>query len=352
MSWQTGGVSSRGWWDADPRRARTPAGRHRTSRGQPLDILAEETIQYRDVQGRLQRMRARVTPEDPSDDPFYLTRLVIDVDTLEEYVQKRVHGAGRRPATTSSVSAPLDGIDALDNEIQIGLHLVDTFGDETYPRELSRVFGYYRDDAEREPFVLIVERGRPVDNFAGRLLLDQVERFPASLLRALEWLDVARVVHRCLTATTVRFDDRHVQITDFRHAVLAGERCGPAPVPQWAAPEALDGLSPASPKEDVYSVGVLFQRVMAAGAGAARGGVGSRRGNEGPRLLEHMSQYYPDDRPTATEALNVFGARRDGPSPTPRRSTTLTAPRFVEGQRRFELIRRRRSTGGEAHGGR
>ncbi len=300
-------------------------------------------------------MRARVSPpEDPPTDPFYVTRLVVDVDTLEEYVQKKVHGAGRRPTTASSVSAPLDGIDALDNEIQIGLHLVDTFGDRTYPRELSRVFGYYHDDAEREPFVLLVERGRPVEKFAGRLLLDQAEQFPTSLLRALEWLDTARVVHRCLTTTTVRFDDRHVQITDFRHAVLAGERCGPAPDPHWAAPEARDGLSPASPKEDVYSVGLLFQHVMEARAGAARGGISPRRGAEGGEggLIDRMSQPYPGDRPSAAEALNVLGARRDGPLPSPRQPPTLTAPRFVEGQRRFELVRRRRSTAGEDRGGR
>jgi hypothetical protein len=97
---------------------------------------------------------------------------------------------------------------------------------------------------------------------------------------------------------------------------------------------------------------MLFEHVMTGGTGTTRGSVGLQQQYGDRGLLTRMLQYYPDERPTAEEALSIIGADRDGPPPSPSRSSTLTAPRFVEGQRLFELIRRRRSFVGEDHGGR
>ncbi|MCK9932865.1 protein kinase [Frankia sp. Mgl5] len=334
------------WWDASPRPGRGDTDLHRTSRGEPIDTLREETIAYRDVYGRRRTMRARVTEDDPAADPFYRTRLVVDADRLVEYVQKRVHAAGRRqPANSAATSRAPDGIDAVDNEIQMGLHLVDAFGEENYPRELSHLVGYYPDDADREPFVLLAERGRPVERFAGRLLLDQVEQFPTSLLRALDLLESAGVVHRWLTTRTVQFDDRHVQITDFRHAVLVGERCGPAPDPRWAAPEAVYGDGPATTKEDVYSVGRVLNEVISDRSGRAstrRGGAERLLGSDGP--LGRMVDHDPDLRPPAAEVLAALGRDVDRAAGT-RRARSGGDARFVEGLRSFDAIVRRRGTG-------
>ncbi|MCK9903635.1 hypothetical protein CC117_28965 [Parafrankia colletiae] len=340
MTWPTGSAGGGDWWDSSPRSSRDATLTHRTSRGEPIDALREESIVFRDARGVRRTMQARVT--DDQVDPRYSRRLVVDLDTLTEYVQKRAHAAGRRtPTDAASVSWPSDGIDEIDNEIQIGLHLIDVFGEQDYPRELSRLFGYYPDDADPEPFVLLVERGRPVEQFAGRLLLDQNEQFPASLLRALDLLESAAVVHRWLSTGTVLFDDRHVQITDFRYAVFSDEPCGPAPDPH-PAPEARGGTIVATPKADTYSAGHVLLRVT---DGPGRGAAALRRDERrhpGGGVVTAMTEEDPARRPPAAALLERL---RQDRSPAVYRawgSRSERDSRFLAGLSAFDTIARRR----------
>ncbi|WP_035741855.1 protein kinase family protein [Parafrankia elaeagni] len=346
MTWSTGSAGGGDWWVNSPRSSRDATLTHHTSRGEPVDALREESIVYRDVRGVRRTMQARVT--DDQVDPRYSRRLVVDMDTLTEYVQKRAHAAGRRtPTDAASVSRPSDGIDEIDNEIQTGLHLIDVFGEQEYPRELSRLFGYYPDDADPEPFVLLVERGRPVEQFAGRLLLDQTEQFPASLLRALDLLESAAVVHRWLSSSTVLFDDRHVQITDFRYAVFSGERCGPAPDP-YPAPETRGGTGVATPKADMYSAGQVLLRVT----DGPRRGAATRRGDEARRgdarrphgrgVVTAMTEEDPALRPPAAELLERLRQDRSPVVSGAWGPRSERDSRFLAGLSAFDTIARRR----------
>jgi hypothetical protein len=122
---------------------RPPAGTARPAASR-FDALAEETIYYKDIHGRIQRMNARVTEYDPTtrSPTVLLTRRIIDTDTLEEYVQKRVHRAGRNPTATSTASTSGDGRRCAGQRNPDRVALVYTFTEQAYPRELSRLFGF------------------------------------------------------------------------------------------------------------------------------------------------------------------------------------------------------------------
>ncbi len=330
------------WWPAEPtgRRSSRRTGAGRTD---PFDGMDSVHLVYRDIHGAQRVMRALVGEDGPPTDPVYLARRVVDTQTGAEYVQKRLPAeSSRRGRPPTSTSSDTDSYDLLDNEIQIGLHLVQSFSADSYPRELSRLVGSYLGDTEEEPFILLTERGYPAEKVANRLLLDQVDAFPASLLRALECLAAAGVVHRCLTPQTVRWDDRHVQVTDFRHAALAEEPTGPAPEFRWAAPEARDGLEPARPPEDLYSAGLILVHVLT-GRLPGTSGAPDPRGVGGD-VAGVLADFFDaaDLRSTPRDVLARMGVPPSTSAGGAEMPPQLADPKFLEGRVRFDRIRRQR----------
>lgn len=154
--------------------------------------------------------------------------------------------------------------DLLDNEILIGLHLVRCYGNGPgYPAELSRLIGYYTDDAA-QPFLLLAPyQGKLADQLVQSLMLEDEKKFQASLVRAIRLLEIAGVVDGRISPATVRWDstEEAVLLTDFSEASMAGDpRHGGGEAP-WAAAEQQSGAGLADPRDDVWSAAQVIYYV-------------------------------------------------------------------------------------------
>jgi hypothetical protein len=284
-----------------------------------------------------QRRPGMATPQSRS--APYRRRRVLNPDSNQEFVQK----------VLPREQASADNCDLLDNEIQIGLHLLRMIGEARYPRELSRLVGYNA-DAE-EPFILLAERGDPAGRFSRKMPAAKYERFQVSLFRALSILEAARVVHRNLTPGTVCWNDPHVQITDFQHARLTGEPAAPAPSPPWAAPEARRGGVPADPAADLWSAGLVIFHVVAGARPAGMTGPPDLRAASGglDRTLDGVFGPRPADRPLIGLIMQDLRAEQEFIPVKAFPEPAVTDSQFIEGRRRFDELSRRKdqvSSGG------
>ena len=137
--------------------------------------------------------------------PEFLAARPIRLADGTELRQLRVAGTARRA-----------GYERLDNEILAGLRLREVTGPAGYPPEVSRLYGYEADSAD--PYALLEPyRGEPLTVAGQHLLGSEQHQFQVSLLTGLCWLAAAGIAHRGIAPTTVRWDGRHAQITDFSH---------------------------------------------------------------------------------------------------------------------------------------
>ncbi len=301
------------------------------------DSLTE--LSYVTTYGEREQLRIRAGEwEEPGQRPSsrsvpYRRRRVSNPDSNQEFVQKML--------PRDQVTA--DSCDLIDNEIQIGLHLLRTIGETRYPVELSRLVGYDADT--EEPFILLAERGEPAGLFSRKISATKYEQFQVSLFRALSILEAAKVVHRNITPGTVRWNDPRVQITDFQHARLSGEPAGPAPSPRWAAPEARHGGLPADPAADLWSAGLVIVQVVGGPLPPGMTGPPDLHAVGGglDRTLEGIFAPTPAGRPLIELFMRDLGALRDfvpvGAYPGP----VAMDPRFLEGRRRFAELSRSKS---------
>ena len=143
--------------------------------------------------------------------------------------------------------------EALEREIGAAVAISRRVGDGPLAACFLPFAGYDLDAPE--PFVLYEPpRGEPVERLAGRLNPDEVERLLVGLVVAVRVLEAAGVVHRDISPGTVRWDGRQVQLDRPARADMAGRRrvsTGSAP---YAAPEQLDGVGRADPRDDLWSV--------------------------------------------------------------------------------------------------
>jgi hypothetical protein len=226
--------------------------------------------------------------------------------------------------------------DLLDNEILIGLRLAHFYGDgPDYPIELSRLIGYYTDDAA-QPFLLLVPyRGKAAEQLVQSLMLEDEKKFQMSLVRAIRLLEIAGVVHGRISPRTVRWDsaEEAVLLTDFSEASMTGaarHRGGEAP---FASAEQQSGAGAADPRDDVWSVAQVIYNVtvprLSRGPGAPH--------QLHPRLVNLQAVLHQALIPSIAarehgkELLEKLGG--SDPYPLPQAATDRG---FLEGQRKFD----------------
>ncbi|WP_322761645.1 protein kinase domain-containing protein [Frankia sp. Cr2] len=340
---ESAGADGRGTNGSSPGGSGATGGPYKESPQGRADALTE--LSYVTTYGEREELRIRLgeweepsqrrpgAVRPPSRSAPYRRRRLTNPDSNLDFVQKIL--------PRDQVTA--DNCDLIDNEIQIGLHLLRTIGEARYPAELSRLVGYDA-DAE-EPFILLHERGEPAGRFSRKMSAMKYESFQASLFRALSILEAAKVVHRNLTPGTVRWNDPRVQITDFQHARLTGEPAGPAPSPRWAAPEARHGGVPADPAADLWSAGLVIVQVVGGPLPPGMTGPSDLRAVGGglDRTLQGIFEPTPAGRPLIELFMRDLRAEQDF-VPVDAYPEPVTAdPRFLEGRRRFAELSRSKS---------
>ncbi len=315
-------------WNARSQRARTAA-----ASSTPSGRSLSGPLTFTRPDGATDTLSVAFGVDEIVDAPYRLRR-VTDTVTGDEYLQKWI------PELSLNSSVDVSSYDILDNEIQIGLHLIRSLRGHDYPRELSRLVGYEADGDE--PFVLLAERGQPAERIRPGLRLDNQERFQISLMRALNLLWAIGVVHRAITPNTVRWDDPYVQITDFRHAALVGEPRGQAPNSMWAAPESRRGGGLVDHREDIWSAGLVVYQVVAGprspghaeppDLAKAPGGI--------DETLRGIFDEAVGQRPGPQEILRRLNAVREVVPPDLVSASQLGDPAFTEGEERFDSLAR------------
>lgn len=292
---------------------------------------------YLDVTGQSVPCSFRAEPEEPAPpgSPFVERMLTSTNGPLPGTTPGTTEVRERRLVTPVEANDWRE-LDLLDNEILIGRHLVDFYGNGAgYPAELSQLVGYYGDDAG-QPFILLAPyRGQPADHVVRGLMLEQEKGFQTSLVRGIRLLELAGVVHGRISPTTVRWDEVEelAQLTGFGEAVMIGAPRREGGDEPWAAAEQRSGTGPADPRDDVWSAAqviyyvVTGRRVRASdmqpdpsARAAALQAVFGRALD--PKLAA---------RPTARELLVKLG----GSDPRPPQRTARDRS-FEEGMRKFE----------------
>ena len=232
-------------------------------------------------------------------------------------------------------AARQEGYERLDNEILAGLRLARAAAPTAYPPEVSRLYGY--DPVSAEPFALLEPyRGEALAEVGQQLLPDDHHQFQISLLRGLCWLAAAGIAHRGIGPSTVRWDGRQVQITDFSQATVIGAPRTVIGAPPWAAPEQRDDHvgGEVSGKDDIWAAGRLIFYVRTGEQLTAKGQL-----TDWPALVSLLDGVFgpPEDRPTAAEMLV---GRLGEASPVPR--GVDPDRKLEEGRRRFYAVRARK----------
>jgi hypothetical protein len=222
----------------------------------------------------------------------------------------------QRRVLCDGTHTPWDAIDALDNEIRIGVHLAARFEHigAAYPSQLSLLVGWAAEGLE--PFALFQPyRAEPCQRLAGRVLSRQEAEFEAGLFSALRMLEVAAVAHLGISPQTVRWDGdgRRVQLVDFSRAAVAGEQATPSRPTPWRSPHPAD---PVDCRDDIYSAGtVIHQMVTGRQAGVAPPADSENEDGDSAlgAVLEGVFESSPGARPTPSELLR----RLQMPDPWP-----------------------------------
>ncbi|WP_345688003.1 hypothetical protein [Streptomyces coeruleoprunus] len=282
-----------------------------------MNPYAEEELSFLTHKGERLRFGARFGPdrEVPGRPARLARRVTLGVDwTVLQY---------RIPA---SATGDPDTHGALEREAAAAVALERRYGPERYGEVFTRVVGY--DLEAPEPFVLYrVADGEPVGAHAGTLGVEEQHQVVAQLVLAVRLLEAAGLVHRAIGPDTVRWDGRHVRLSEPYAATRAGERRVPFGAAPWASPEQRDGIGAADPRDDLWSVAQLGYFLL---AGRPDRGAGPPADLADFRLLaalDHGGAFAPlaSGRRAPTElmrllnvpdplALTVGGGDDDGPA--------------------------------------
>jgi hypothetical protein len=214
-----------------------------------------------------------------------------------------LNGSQYRQLRLAAVPDRSAGYERLDNEILAGRRLNAVAGDFDYPPVVSRLHG---DEAESaEPFALLESyAGEPLHAVVGNLMDDEQRDFELSLLTGLCWLDAARIAHRNLTPSTVRWDGagRRAQITDFSLCTVFGVPREAAGSADWVGPEQRPGGKVAglvSDRDDMHPAARLIYYARSEGAKL------TRRDQLAEVGLGYLDQQFgpPESRLTARQLL-------------------------------------------------
>lgn len=292
---------------------------------------------YLDVTGKEFPCSFTAEPEEPMPpgSPFVERRLTSLIGPLPG-TSPPVSEVRERRLVTPVEANDWHELDLIDNEILIGRHLIDVYGNGPgYPAELSRLVGYYGDDAA-QPFILFAPYpAQPADRLARGLMLEQEKDFQTSLMRAVRLLELAGVVHGRISPTTIRWDEVEAtaQLTDFSEAVMAGDPRREGGAAPWTAAEQRSGTGPADARDDVWSVAQVIYYVV---TGRHYRGpstqpdpsprAGALRAVFGRALEANLAS-----RPSAKELLERLGGSDPGPLPRTARDRS-----FAEGLRKYD----------------
>lgn len=272
-------------------------------------LLREENISFSSADGEPRTWRIRHLQQPTMTNSGLLSGRISVVGTGLTAVKRWV------PEELVRTDAP--ACTELEREVRSGVRLQDRYPADAYPDELIRLIGYNLDEAE--PFVLVQSvRGQPFED-SGQLRPDERNAFEESLLRGLVFLAEAGVSHRDITASTVYWDGRTVQIRDFGHARLAVRSdTEPVYLPTIGGP-------------DVGAAGSLILRA-ATGRGDLFGDDAlAGRGEALRDLLDGVFLEPPNRRPTAATLLGRLNVTVDVPA-----EDVSAWRRFEEGRTRFD----------------
>jgi serine/threonine protein kinase len=249
-----------------------------------------EELTFLSVTGDPVQVEVTVGPDEAASPPFLVARRV-QLPDGPELRHLRVAWATRKT-----------GYERLDNEILAGLRLLKVAEMTGYPPEVSRLHGYEATSAD--PCALLEPyRGDPLTVAGQHLLENEQHQFQVSLLTGLCWLAAAGIAHRGIAPSTVRWDGRQAQITDFSMSTLIGvprEAIGTAP---WAAREQRAGYASGrvSAQDDIWAAGRLIFYIHAGEELTDR-----RQIDERPALKHLLAGVFgpPEERPTAREMLS------------------------------------------------
>lgn len=243
-----------------------------------------------------------------------------------------------RRVTEPGTSAGRRALSRLDDEIRVLKRLARFFGDD-YPPELARVVGYDMDDVSPYAIFDVGGDGEPVQESAGEASIDEQEAFLIGLLRGLDEIHQAGLVHRRLGPGNVLWNGEHVKITDFSGAVPVGTPREPYGAGGWNRTEQIAGVGTAEPADDVWTAATLAI-YLAAGRLPQRGSGPGSDGGMGPlagkvrNALQGVFAADPAARPTVTTML-----ARLGQAAVARRVDQGRSEKFEEGRRRYDQIR-------------
>ncbi|HEY9373484.1 hypothetical protein [Streptomyces sp.] len=158
----------------------------------------------------------------------------------------------------------------LEREVAAAVALERRYGGEKFAGIFTRVVGFDLDAAE--PFVLYrMPGGEPLADRRGTLGGDQQHHVIEELALAVRLLEDVGLVHRALTPDTVRWDGRHVRLSEPYAAQRAGEPREPFGAAPWAAPEQREGQGAADPRDDLWSVAQLLYFLVSGRPGVGAG---------------------------------------------------------------------------------
>jgi hypothetical protein len=285
----------------------------REPEGDGTAVDAEE-LTFRSITGETVRVNVTVGPDEVVAPAFLAPRQVRLADGTE-LRQLRVAGTARKA-----------GYERLDNEILAGLRLREATDAARYPPEVSRLHGY--DATSVDPCALLDPyRGEPLSVAGLHLLENEQHQFQVSLLIGLCWLAAAGLAHRAIAPSTVRWDGRHAQITDFSMSTVIGAPREAIGTPPWAAREQRPGYAHGrvSAQDDIWAAGRLVFYIHTQEELADRSQIDER-----PTLKNLLAGVFgpPEDRPTARDLLS-------------RLNEECPVPRAVDGHSRLDAGRKR-----------
>ncbi|MEU5693223.1 hypothetical protein [Actinosynnema sp. NPDC020468] len=223
--------------------------------------------------------------------------------------------------------------DLLENEVRAGTRLGQVFRD-AYPRQLASLVAYNTD--LEEPFVLLREYfGEPAAGPATRFETADRLRFQHELLRALQLVSIAGLVHGAVGMETVRWHEGRLQLVDFEWAQRVGEPRRPGRRSIARSPEQQHGGGLVDGRDDVWGAGVLIRELH-----LGRLGVNGHRGQDPTLLRDLLNPVFDrpvEHRPTAADLL----VRLHGDA-TPPPFADPDAP-LAAGRELFEQVARRKT---------
>jgi WD40 repeat protein len=296
--------------------------------------VTADALQFRLYTGEQIEAEARVDDVEFAAGEFLIARKV----WLKDGTELRQH----RPA---SGSQQRDGHERLDNEILAGRGLYGVVDWESYPPEVTRLYG---DEAtSADPYALFEPyRGQPLRDVGITITDDEFDAFLVSLLTGLCWIAAAGIAHRAINPDTVLWDSqrRQVQITDFSKSTVFGVPRTPLTGPPgWVSREQRPGscFGVAGPRDDIWAACRVIFFVRNQGQDLVdQSQIASSGLDELFSGLFHQVFGPPDGRPTARDLLEDGLKRHSDLPPAADDTAQLIADReqFLEARGRLRAL--------------